>query len=240
MKEWAPMQNKIGNRSERSAGRLYFRQNDRWKQKAEMWNGLGKVMRDYTSWQNHGRRRALEMDLSKVRHFRETDCNRVCVRACVIGWVVDSHTLLSLWCKSDSISVAAAAAVHAASQTNRATCVLTMKRQACMREPSYMKNSSISAHCQLRLGGELTVNLGNWHSHCQLLGWRFTERQHNQGGGTETQEQIEDEERVTQLLSPKASRRKRRKGGMETQLERRGGQAPRLLFTVIWNSQTRN
>lgn len=101
IKEWDPMQNKIRNSSERSTGRLYFRQNDRWKQKAEMWNGLGKVMRDYTSWQKHGRRRALEMDLSKVKHFRETDCNRVCVCMCarmrvsLDGWLTATLSYLS-------------------------------------------------------------------------------------------------------------------------------------------------
>lgn len=44
-----------------------------------MWGGLGKVMRDYAFWQSHGRRRAFQMNLSKLRHFRGTYTVSVCV-----------------------------------------------------------------------------------------------------------------------------------------------------------------
>lgn len=44
-----------------------------------MGGGLGKVMRDYAFWQSHGRRRAFQMNLSKLRHFRGTYTVSVCV-----------------------------------------------------------------------------------------------------------------------------------------------------------------
>lgn len=59
-----------------------------------MWNGLGKVMRDYTSWQSHRRKRALEMDLSKVRHFRGMWTATVCVCVCV--WLTATLSYLSV------------------------------------------------------------------------------------------------------------------------------------------------
>lgn len=51
----------------------------------EMWGGLGKVMRDYAFWQSHGRRRAFQMNLSKLRHFRGTYTVSVCVS--LDGWL---------------------------------------------------------------------------------------------------------------------------------------------------------
>lgn len=50
-----------------------------------MWGGLRKVMRDYAFWQSHGRRRAFQMNLSKLSHFRGTYTVSVCVS--LDGWL---------------------------------------------------------------------------------------------------------------------------------------------------------